>query len=723
MTRVLLGTLFAWTVLAQSLPECRVMTAHGRTAEAKACYTRLTASPRPYLRAEGYRGIEDFKSANDQYKLAVAAEPKNAEYRVRWGRLFLERFNKAEAGNLFNEAIAIDKNYAPAHLGLALLAAEGFGQKAVEFAAKAIELDPKLVEAQELLAYLALEDSDPAKAKNEAKKALAISPDALEALSVLASIDLLDDKPAAEWLDKIKQTNPVYGQAHSLAGHFFVINRRYQEGIAEYRKAIELNPRLWEAHEQLGVNLMRLGDEDEARKQLELCYSNNYRSFETINSLRLLDSYKNFKTFKTPTTVLRLQKKEADLLYPYMQGELERAMKVYQDKYQVKLTAPVQLEVYPDHEDFAVRTMGMPGLGALGVTFGNVVAMDSPSGRTPGSFHWASTLWHELSHVYVLNATHHRVPRWFTEGMAVYEETAVAPDWGDRLDPEAINAIEKKKLLPIAQLDRGFIRPSYPSQVIVSYFQAGRICSYISQKWGYSKLLEMMHAYAALKTTPEVVQEKLGMSPEAFDKLFLEWLEAQTKETVLHFAEWQKSVKGMAADLKAKNFDNVIKEGMRIRDFYPDYVEAHSVYEMLADAYLEKGDKKAARLQLEKYSATGGRSSTLVKRLAMLEVEAGEPKKAAATLERLNYIYPQDEELHRRLGELWLAQNNAAGAIREYQAVLAMKPGDQAGAHYLLAKAMHQASRNDDAREQVFLALEVAPGFKPAQQLLLELSK
>ena len=51
----------------------------------------------------------------------------------------------------------------------------------------------------------------------------------------------------------------------------------------------------------------------------------------------------------------------------------------------------MQVEVYPDHEDFAVRTMGMPGLGALGVTFGYVVAMDSPSGRPPGTFHWAST--------------------------------------------------------------------------------------------------------------------------------------------------------------------------------------------------------------------------------------------------------------------------------------------------------------------------------------------
>ena len=87
-------------------------------------------------------------------------------------------------------------------------------------------------------------------------------------------------------------------------------------------------------------------------------------------------------------------------------------------------------------------------------------------------------------------------------------------------------------------------------------------------------------------------------------------------------------------------------------------------------------------LQLEKYSAVGGRSSALIKRLASLEEEAGEHKKAAAALERLNYIYPEDEELHRRLGDFWLAQNNVPGAIREYQAVLAMKPLDQAAAHY-----------------------------------------
>ncbi len=172
-----------------------------------------------------------------------------------------------------------------------------------------------------------------------------------------------------------------------------------------------------------------------------------------------MDSYKNFITYKTDRTVLRLHKKEAELLHPYFEAEMLRALDTYDKKYGFKLNRPVQVEVYPDHEDFAVRTMGMPGLGALGVTFGYVVAMDSPSGRPPGTFHWASTMWHELSHVYVLNMTNFRVPRWFTEGLAVHEETAASLEWGDRLDPHVIMALKDNKLLPVAELDRGFVRP------------------------------------------------------------------------------------------------------------------------------------------------------------------------------------------------------------------------------------------------------------------------
>ena len=190
---------------------------------------------------------------------------------------------------------------------------------------------------------------------------------------------------------------------------------------------------------------MRLGQNEEAYKQLETCFNNGFQDSATKNSLKLMDSYKNFVTFKTPTTILKLNKKEADLLHPYFESEMQRAIATYEKKYQIKLEHPVQVEVYPDHEDFAVRTLGMPGLGALGVTFGYAIAMDSPSGRKPGSFHWASTLWHEMSHVFTLTMTNHRVPRWFTEGMAVHEETAASPEWGDRLGPDEITAIKEQE--------------------------------------------------------------------------------------------------------------------------------------------------------------------------------------------------------------------------------------------------------------------------------------
>ena len=103
--------------------------------------------------------------------------------------------------------------------------------------------------------------------------------------------------------------------------------------IQYYRKAIAATPDLWSAHSQLGVNLMRLGREGEARKELELAYDNHFRDAATANSLTLMDSYNKFETFETPTTALKLNKKEADVLRPYFQAEMLRAMATYEKKY------------------------------------------------------------------------------------------------------------------------------------------------------------------------------------------------------------------------------------------------------------------------------------------------------------------------------------------------------------------------------------------------------
>ena len=84
---------------------------------------------------------------------------------------------------------------------------------------------------------------------------------------------------------------------------------RYEDAIDYYRKAIEGDPKLWSARSQLGINLMRMGKEDEPMQQLQMCYDNGYRDKATVNSLRLLDSYKNFVTFKDDTTILASTKR------------------------------------------------------------------------------------------------------------------------------------------------------------------------------------------------------------------------------------------------------------------------------------------------------------------------------------------------------------------------------------------------------------------------------
>jgi tetratricopeptide (TPR) repeat protein len=71
---------------------------------------------------------------------------------------------------------------------------------------------------------------------------------------------------------------------------------------------------------------------------------------------------------------------------------------------------------------------------------------------------------------------------------------------------------------------------------------------------------------------------------------------------------------------------------------------------------------------------------------------------------------------------LWLSEKNLDGAIREFQAALASAPADTAGTHYDLARAYLAANRREDARDQLLLALEAAPSYRPAQKLLLELT-
>jgi tetratricopeptide (TPR) repeat protein len=330
-------------------------------------------------------------------------------------------------------------------------------------------------------------------------------------------------------------------------------------------------------------------------------------------------------------------------------------------------------------------------------------------------------MWHEMSHVFILSATDYRVPRWFTEGLAVHEEGQADPRWANRLTPEVIAAIRDKKLLPVTKMDQGFIFPEYPDQVLVSYYQAGTIVGCISEKWGDDAVLGMVQSFAALKTTPEAIEANLRESPEQFDTDYAAWLDKNVGATVKNFDSWREQLKALIGMSEKNDDDGVIKAANEVIKLYPEYVEDANAYEYLANAELIKGNKQAAADALAEYERRGGEDPATLRKLASLDEELGHPKEAADTLDQLNFIYPEDEDLHRKLGGLWLAQGNNAGAVREYQAVLAMKPLDMASAEFDVARAYMAEGDKAKAEESVLASLEAAPGFKLAQKLLLEI--
>src|SRR5262249_40018166 len=230
----------------------------------------FAAAAQTLEQAESFGETFGYNDANEVFKALVSKYPDNPDYRVRWGRMFHEHWAPDTAQELYAEALGIKPNHAGAWLGVALLKADAYDPTAAEAAKKALEADPKLVEAQELLARLALEDNNNAKATEEAKKALALNPDSIQGKAILASIDLLADKKDSQW-------DPHDARGYETIGHFFTLNRRYDEGIAYYEKAIQIDPQLYSARSQLGVNLMRMGRPVEAREQLLICYNNEYR--------------------------------------------------------------------------------------------------------------------------------------------------------------------------------------------------------------------------------------------------------------------------------------------------------------------------------------------------------------------------------------------------------------------------------------------------------------
>ena len=687
--------------------------------------------------------LERYQDANDLYRAALEADSDYVDAHLSAAELFTKKYNYADAAQFLSDALKLQPNSARAFLAVAMNKRLEGGDELNAALDRALKINPNYVEALSLKAALALEAGEFDVATAEIEKALKVNAHSVEAHSLRAAMYYLQDREYEPEVAATLAIAPRYGEVYNTLAHYATITRRTEQAVQFARRATELAPRLWDAHLSLGMSLLRLGQMDTGRAAVEKAFKGDPFNIWAKNTLDLLDTMDTFRETKRGSFVIKAAAHETDVLGPYAANLLEEAAAKLTAKYKFTPKGPVIVELFQNHEDFAVRTLGIPGLGALGVCFGPVIAQDSPSAREAGEFNWGSTLWHEYMHVITLQMTDYRIPRWFSEGLSVYEERRARPGWGDDWNVLFVRSFSAGRWSKIEDLDAAFQRPRNPQDLPIAYFQASQVVEFIVDKYGFDAVLNMLALYRDKARTPEVVRQALKLTEADFDREFNAYVAGKvrpfeqalssetnvvaslTKADVLKQLETRETfaLRIRAAELLAADGDmaGAATHYIRALELFPFVTGKNNPYELLAKLLETKGDAAQAASVLDKLLSKDENNLEALKTVARIRLSLGQRQQALDALLASFYISPFDYKLHTQAGELGVELKNNALALSEFQVALALQPPNVAEANYNVASAYHALGQQPEAKRAVLRALEAAPRYEKAQELLLRI--
>ena len=725
----------------------------GRKAEARqvlspvAASYRSATSPHALLRAgRAARALGQTRTANTILREAAAQAKDDPAIHTEWGALFLDTHDPGEAAGSFRTALALDAQWAPAHAGLARALADEDPAAADAAARQAVEIDPALVEAHLFIAESEAYHGRMDRAQAALGRALAVDPRSPDARAFAAAFAFVSDR-TADFDQAVAQAlavNPAFGRVFLIPAELAASNFRYHDAVALARRAVAIeddNPR---AHAALGLHLLRVGESREARRALERAFRADAYDLVTYNLLQMLDRLDEFASFRTGNAIVRLDPIEAPVLRHYAVPLVEQAMTQMAARYGFEPKGPIHVEVFSKHDDFAVRTQGLPGLlGALGVCFGQVVTLDSPRARPGSAFNWQATLWHEMAHVFTMQMSNYRVPRWLTEGISVWEEGQVKPEWARDSELVFARAHADGKVPKLADLNAAFTRAG---TVELAYFQASLVVGLIADQHGERAVGDLVKAFAGGVDTDAALRlaTKQGL-PElqaAFDARVAQRYDAIGRallvpdgvdlSSVTTPAAWQalaaKHRESYAVQMAAG--DALAAAGLR-QAALDAYERAHTLVPTAtggasargraAELAERSGNLPRAFRAWHSLVADDHDNAAAARRLLPIARRLGQRDAVRLALERIVTLDPFDAAAHTALGRIAMEDGDMALATREFRAALAAGPADVAPAHCDLGEAALAAGDHAEAKQAALAALEVAPSYARAQDLLLKI--
>lgn len=719
----------------------------GQVAEGRARLDRI-ASLRNFASADDYfrlaraaRGVREYLLANDAFQ-RVANEPR-ADIQTAWGDLFLERHQPADAMVNYRQALALDPEWLPALIGQARALADSDPKAARESLAAAAKVAPEHPEVLLATAEHQIEGDDFAAARTTLDTLARVRPDSIEEIALRAALGYKENgTTGVEVLaSRLATLNPRSPLAYRIGSEQAARQYRFDDAAALAKKAVAIDPDDPASQFQLGLHLLRTGDEPQARTALESSWDLDKSSPITKNLLDLLDHLDTFDVVPHGEFIFKFAKSESAVLRAYALPLADEAYRVFAARYGIRPQGPILVEVFPDHDDFAVRTLGLPGLvGALGACFGRVVSMDSPRARPQGDFSWQATLWHELAHVFTLQASDYRVPRWLTEGASTYEEYKRNAAWGRELHLEFARELSAGRNFGVKKLPEAFKRPE---SLALAYFEASLLVEHLVEVNGEAGLRTLLSTYASGADDTAAFAKAFGKSVDDVEASFKIFVDRQYSALAESMRAPKQQVPAddlsglrARADSERGSFVSQLAYGLALVES-GDLAAARPVLERAAAlapqatgdtsprfilAGIAESEKDTARARRELVALLEFDHTNIVaaRKLATLAAAAGAADEEDRALRLIADLDPFDAGTHVKLGRRLMQRGRWAEALIEFDASIALGPPNPAEAQTDRAEALLKLGRKDEARRAVMTALQTAPTYGRAQDLLLD---
>lgn len=733
----------------------------GKHAEARAMLTQIPAliqsapwrfTDRENLVALGNflltEGTDPRTVLKSYFDPTLKSDAKFVEAHLAIAQLALNKNDYQEAVNALKAAEKLTPNDPKVHYLFARAWAPSSSEKATAYLAKALELNPHhpdslLLQCEELLDGEQFELAD--KIIDELLKLNPKQPKAWALRAVIKHLKGLyreEGECRTQALSTWAQNPEVDYEIGRKLSRFY----RFADAVQYLRRAITLDPNYLPARFQLAQDLLRLNAIDEGWTMLDQVSAADKYNVVAANLGTLRTRLAQFTTLQSDEFIVRMDHREARIYGDRVLKLLQEARQVLCEKYDHKLEGPINVEIFPQQGDFAIRTFGLPGgAGFLGVCFGKLITANSPASQGDTPSNWESVLWHEFCHVVTLQKTKNRMPRWLSEGISVYEELEKDASWGQSMTPTYRQMILGDDFVPLSKLSSAFLQPRTPMHLQFAYFEASLAVRYMVEKHGMERLKKLLVDLGMGVPMQDALARIYG-DADTLDADFKEFATAAAKKL---FVEEPDEAEELPPTISLSELKSFVAE-------HPKHFDAR---QKLASAYIE-GEKWSEAIKvlesLDELWSSDADSGGILSTMAIVYRKLNQPDKELQTLQRISQLSSDNLPALSRLIELMQAEKkwdevivyankllavqplitlghaaladaakqtgDQAAVAHSYAALLELQPLDAGRLHYELAEARFRLNELDDARRHVLVALEETPRFRVAQQLLLQIA-